>query len=253
MSRKFEYRNPRRRPPHSRLLLIPCLCILGCLVVVLIAFAMPQASAYFVESWEPDIRDSSQSGDFPQEEEWNLTLVNSRHPLPENYSPELSPIDGNGEQFDSRASGSLQAMLDKMREEGLSPVVCSGYRSRDLQQTLFDNRVERCLDEGIAQEDAVEEASRYVAQPGTSEHELGLAADIVSENYQLLVEEQENTAEQQWLMEHCTEYGFILRYPKDKTDLTGVSYEPWHYRYVGKETAQEIMTQGLCLEEYLKA
>ena len=129
----------------------------------------------------------------------------------------------------------MQAMLDKMREEGLSPVVCSGYRSRELQQTLFDNRVERCLDEGIAQEDAVEEASRYVAQPGTSEHELG--------------EEQENTAEQQWLMEHCTEYGFILRYPKDKTDLTGVSYEPWHYRYVGKETAQEIMTQGLCLEE----
>lgn len=125
--------------------------------------------------------------------------------------------------------------------------------SRELQQTLFDNRVERCLDEGIAQEDAVEEASVMWPRPAPSEHELGLAADIVSENYQLLVEEQENTAEQQWLMEHCTEYGFILRYPKDKTDLTGVSYEPWHYRYVGKETAQEIMTQGLCLEEYLKA
>lgn len=86
---------------------------------------------------------------------------------------------------------------------------------------------------------------------GTSEHQLGLAADIVAADYQVLEEEQENTPEQQWLMAHCQEYGFILRYPRDKQGLTGVGYEPWHYRYVGVEAAQEIMSQGLCLEEYL--
>lgn len=250
MYRNLENRRPKKRPPYTRLLLLPCLCVAGCLAVVALAAAMPRASAYFVESWEP----SSQTGKGAPgqaDEGWNLTLVNASHPLPGQYSPELSSIDENGEQFDSRAADALQSMLDRMRDEGLSPVVCSGYRSRELQQTLFENRVERCLEEGVPEEDAEQEAARYVARPGTSEHELGLAADIVSENYQLLVEEQENTAEQQWLMSHCTEYGFILRYPKDKTSLTGVSYEPWHYRYVGEKAAREIMAQGLCLEEYL--
>lgn len=254
MPRTFDNRRPRQRAPHSRLLILPVLCLLGCLAVTVIASVLPRASAHPVESWESAFRNSSQTGKNPSaasDEEWTLALVNASSPLPEDYSPELSPIDDSGEQFDSRAADALQSMLNKMREEGLSPVVCSGYRSRELQQSLFENRVERCLEEGVAEDDAEQEAARYVARPGTSEHELGLAADIVAESYQLLVEEQEGTEEQQWLMEHCTEYGFILRYPQDKTTLTGVSYEPWHYRYVGKEAAREIMTQGLCLEEYL--
>ena len=91
-----------------------------------------------------------------------------------------------------------------------------------------------------------------MARPDTSEHQLGLAADIVSAGNQILDESQEQTPEQQWLLSHCQEYGFILRYPSGKTELTGVSYEPWHYRYVGVEAAGEIMEQGLCLEEYLE-
>ena len=92
-----------------------------------------------------------------------------------------------------------------------------------------------------------------MAVPGTSEHQTGLALDIVSAGYQLLDEAQEDTAEQKWLMEHCWEYGFILRFPEDKTEITGIGYEPWHYRYVGRETAEAIHKSGLCLEEYLQS
>ena len=91
-----------------------------------------------------------------------------------------------------------------------------------------------------------------MARPGTSEHQAGLAVDIVDKSYQLLDERQEDTAVQKWLMEHCAEYGYILRYPTEKSALTGVGYEPWHYRYVGEEAAREIMSRGLCLEEYLE-
>lgn len=87
--------------------------------------------------------------------------------------------------------------------------------------------------------------------PGTSEHQLGLAVDIVDADYQLLNHAQEDTAVHQWLLEHCWDYGFILRYPADKGDVTGIIYEPWHYRYVGREHAQAIRAAGLCLEEYL--
>ena len=97
------------------------------------------------------------------------------------------------------------------------------------------------------------EAARWVALPGTSEHHTGLALDIVSSSYTALTRRQEKTAEQQWLMEHCWEYGFILRYPEEKGDITGIYYEPWHYRYVGREAALEIRDSGLCFEEYLAA
>ena len=98
---------------------------------------------------------------------------------------------------------------------------------------------------------AEQEAARWVARPGASEHQAGLAVDIVDISYQLLDEAQEDTPVQQWLMAHCADYGFILRYPTDKSALTGVAYEPWHYRYVGAEAARAIMDGGLCLEEYL--
>ncbi len=109
----------------------------------------------------------------------------------------------------------------------------------------------KCRARGYAQEDAQREAARSVAAPGTSEHQLGLAADIVDQSYQSLDDHQAETPVQQWLMAHSWEYGFILRYPPEKSETTGVIYEPWHYRYVGKEAAQAITRQGVCLEEYL--
>ena len=90
-----------------------------------------------------------------------------------------------------------------------------------------------------------------MAVPGTSEHQTGLAVDIVDMNYQLLDEKQEDTAVQKWLIKNSYKYGFILRYPSDKSEITGINYEPWHYRYVGKDVAKEVYEQGVCFEEYL--
>ena len=187
----------------------------------------------------------------PSAEDWRLTLVNNTHPLEDGYVPELADADANGHQFDARAADALKEMLADAREAGLSPIICSAYRTWEKQTSLFEDQVAVCESQGLEGEAAVAEARTVVAYPGTSEHQLGLAADIVALSYQILDEGQMETAEQQWLIEHCAEYGFILRYPEGKSDITGVIFEPWHYRYVGVEAAKEIMSQGLCLEEYL--
>lgn len=182
---------------------------------------------------------------------WNLLLVNPWNELPEDFSVELREL-GDGEAVDERIYPDLQAMLDDARAEGLSPIVCSSYRTREKQQELFVRRVGRLTAAGYSEQEAVTEAGKWVAVPGTSEHQTGLALDIISSSYQVLDRDQENTAEQRWLMENSYKYGFILRYPSDKSEITGINYEPWHYRYVGKEAAKEIYEKGLCLEEYLE-
>ena len=145
----------------------------------------------------------------------------------------------------------LQSMMDDARAAGLQPLICSSLRSRADQEQLFEQEVQNWLARGYTRENAEAQAAMWVARPGTSEHQTGLAVDIVDMSYQILDEGQENTPVQKWLMAHCAEYGFILRYPTNKSSLTGVGYEPWHYRYVGVEAAREIMGRGLCLEEYL--
>ena len=182
---------------------------------------------------------------------WALILVNWEHPLPDGFSvTELTQLR-NGHAVDSRAYPALQAMMDDARAAGLQPLICSSYRTWDTQERLFEQEVQNWLDRGYTREGAEAQAAMWVARPGTSEHQTGLAVDIVDMSYQILDEQQENTPVQQWLMAHCAEYGFILRYPTDKSALTGIGYEPWHYRYVGVEAAREIMGRGLCLEEYL--
>ncbi len=183
-------------------------------------------------------------------EDWMLRLVNGENPLPNNYLPKLKKLK-NGLQFDERAIDHLKAMLDDAKAQGLSPVVCSAYRSIDRQKTLYNNKVFKCLADGFDQKEAEGEAKKHVAYPGTSEHNLGLAVDIVSLNYQILDEQQAMTPEIKWLIKNCAKYGFILRYPEDKIDVTGITYEPWHFRFVGIEAAQEIMNNGITLEEYL--
>ena len=191
---------------------------------------------------------SSSLDDLP----WNLKLVNASHPLPDDFTVEVTQLS-NGHSIDARAYPALQEMMDAARAAGLSPVICSSYRTNETQQRLFQQQVDAYIERGYSEEDAEVEAAVWVAIPGTSEHQLGLAVDIVDLDYQILDEKQEQTPVQQWLMEHCQEYGFILRYPTDKSSITGIGYEPWHYRYVGKEAAEEIMSRGICLEEYLGA
>ena len=184
---------------------------------------------------------------------WNLRLVSAAHPLPEDFTaPELTQLR-NRQAIDKRAYPALQQMMDDARAAGLQPLICSSYRTRATQTRLFQNKADALTKQGFSPEEAEDRAAEWVARPGTSEHEAGLAVDIVDTNYQILDKQQEQTPVQQWLMAHFADYGFILRYPPDKCDLTGIGYEPWHYRYVGKEAAKEIMEQGICLEEYLGA
>ncbi len=182
--------------------------------------------------------------------DWFLILVNPWNKLPDDYSITLTELR-NGNAVDERAYPDLQDMMDAARAEGLSPLICSSYRTAEDQERLYQAKVNQYLAEGYSREAAETEASKWVAYPGSSEHQTGLAVDIVALSYQVLDEHQEDTAEQKWLMENAHKYGFILRYPAEKSHITGVNYEPWHYRYVGKEVAREIYEWGVCLEEYL--
>ena len=185
-----------------------------------------------------------------QEQEWNLFLVNPWNPIPENYEPELTYLR-NGQAVDSRCYPELQQMMDDCRAAGFAPLICASYRTMEKQEALFEDKEARLIREGCPENEVEAEAAKVVAYPGTSEHQLGLALDIVDVSYQQLDTEQENTPVQQWLMKNSWKYGFVLRYPADKSDITGIIYEPWHYRYVGKEAAAEIYENKLCLEEYL--
>ncbi len=189
---------------------------------------------------------------FPEGEDWQLLLVNPWNEMPEDYEVELKTLP-SGLKVDERIYDDLAAMLQACRDAGLSPKICSAYRTQAKQASLYNNKIARLRKAGYGKQAAIKEAGRWVARPGTSEHQLGLALDIVSTSYQALTKKQEKTAEQKWLMEHCWEYGFILRYPNDKSEITGIGYEPWHYRYVGEEIAQDVRESGLCFEEYLLA
>lgn len=185
-------------------------------------------------------------------DDWNLILVNRTHPIPEDYEVELKPI-GSGHQIDARAYDDFRAMIQAAKSEGIYIYVTSSYRDLDKQTDLYNKKVESYVMQGYSYENAKEQAGQVVAVPGTSEHHLGLALDFVSSEYRKLDEKQENTKGFQWLEEHSWEYGFILRYPNGETDITGIIYEPWHFRYVGLEAAKEITETGLTLEEYLGA
>lgn len=185
--------------------------------------------------------------------DWRLTLVNPTTPMEPGYEPPQLTQLQNGQAVDSRCYADLQQMMDDCRAAGCEPLICSSYRTQEKQESLFEQKVDSLLAEGYSQTQAEEIAGENVAVPGTSEHQLGLAVDIVDVNQQVLEEEQEDTPTQQWLLANSWKYGFILRYPENKSSITGITYEPWHYRYVGRQAAQEIYSQGICLEEYLES
>lgn len=185
-----------------------------------------------------------------QSDGWSLILVNAQNPIPKSWSVSLKKLD-NGQSIDERCYPDLQNMLDDCRACGLSPLICSSYRTWEKQESLFRNQVDKFKCLGYSQAEAEREAAKYNAVPGKSEHQLGLAVDIVDRSNQNLDESQENTEVQKWLMKNSWKYGFILRYPEGKSDITGIIYEPWHYRYVGKKAAKEIYKWQICLEEYL--
>ena len=183
--------------------------------------------------------------------DWELLLVNKKHEVPEGYILELEEVE-SGHQVDKRIAKSLEQMLSDARKEGLSPIICSSYRTNAKQQKLYNNKVREYKRWGCSSEEAEELASYWVAIPGTGEHETGLAVDIVSRDYQILDEKQEQTDVQKWLIDNSYKYGFALRYPTDKKDITMINYEPWHYRYVGIDNATYMKEHDMCLEEYIE-
>jgi len=180
-----------------------------------------------------------------------LTLVNFENTIPKDWKVDLVQLN-NGQSVDRRIYDDLIAMLQAAKSEGLNPLICSSYRTNEKQEQLYQNKVSEYLSQGYSKVEASDKVAFWVARPGTSEHQLGLAVDIVSTKNQRLDRSQENTVEQRWLIQNSWKYGFVLRYPTNKNSITGVGYEPWHYRYVGKEHAKKINELGVCLEEYVK-
>mgnify|MGYP004517112277 FL=1 len=179
-------------------------------------------------------------------EEWNLIVVNRWNELPEDYDVELTELS-NGQMVDSRIYPYLQEMFDAARTEDVYPVVREGYRTAEEQQEILDDKIQSYINQGYSQAKAERTAKEWVALPGTSEHQLGIAVDINADKSKC-----SNEDVYEWLAENAYKYGFVLRYPPGKQKITGTSYEPWHYRYVGEEAAKEIYERGICLEEYFK-
>ncbi len=180
------------------------------------------------------------------EKGWNLILVNRDNYIPDNYEFELTELS-NGEKVDSRIYPSLQDMFDDARAKGLHLFVAAGYRTEEKQRQLLEEKTEAYINEGHSRSKARELAEEWVAVPGTSEHQIGIAVDINADT-----KYSSRDSVYGWLEKNSWKYGFIRRYPPDKTEITGVINEPWHFRYVGKEAAQEIYSQGICLEEYIE-
>lgn len=204
---------------------------------------------------EPVITDPTER--VPNDSNWQLFLVNSQNRLSLAYEPAvLQSVDGYYE-MDSRVVVPMQNMIAAALQDGVNLRLCSAYRDADLQQYLYQQEIQTYLNQGYGYDAAVAEAGRWVAVPGTSEHQLGLSADIVSDDWLQagngLTASFETDPAFAWLAEQASTYGFILRYPEEKQDITKIGYEPWHYRYVGVEAAAVIRVNGFCLEEYLAA
>ncbi len=182
--------------------------------------------------------------------DWRYILVNKQHPVPENYEFTLGTIQGSME-CDERILDDLYAMLLAAKNDRVSLLICSPYRDYNRQEVLFERKVKAYKARGLSYAEAYSAASMYVTAPGASEHQIGLAFDIVSVSHQTLDYEFGSTQSGIWLQENSYKYGFILRYPYGAGDITGIVYEPWHFRYVGVEAATYIKQHGITLEEFV--
>ena len=185
----------------------------------------------------------------PNSGNWELTLVNAGHKLPDGYVPSLAnAISGSSVQLDSRVVKAYQEMYDAAKKDGCVLTPYAGYCSVSRQNDNYNRKVSYYKNQGLSDDDAAAKARTFILPGGYSEQNLGLSMDIVSASSDFA-----STKEFSWLVKNAQDYGFILRYPENKTDKTGMNYQPWHWRYVGKEAAKAMNKSGLCLEEYLKA
>lgn len=228
----------------------PALRILPLIIIISIFLGGCGGDKYTSESQTLSIYNSSSGNSFGQEADL-LILVNPWNSLDKYYRPTLARYTDE-HWLDDRAIPDFLEMIAACREAGGDPYIVSAYRNYYEQLELYKKKVRKLVSAGMDEALARSEGAKSVAIPGTSEHQLGLAVDLVDANYGYLNEYQAETPTQQWLMENSWRFGFILRYPVDKSEITGIIYEPWHYRYVGKEAAQDIYESGLCFEEWLE-
>lgn len=181
--------------------------------------------------------------------DWRLVLINKQHPIPEDYNFTLGTFTA-GMRCDERIIEDLLLMMQAAKDEGVNLEVCSPYRGDNRQEYLFDRKIKKYMGQGMSYMEAYKLASQIVTVPGASEHQVGLALDIWSDNYKSLDKGFEDTEAGKWLAEHSWEYGFVLRYPEGKEYITSIEYEPWHFRYVGREAAMTMKQENICLEEF---
>ena len=192
--------------------------------------------------------DSAQQQEF-RSDDWRLVLINKQNSIPDDYSFQLGTIKGKM-QCDKRILEELLAMLEAAGKDGVNLTICSPYRDLEYQQMLFNRKIKRYMNRGMSYMEAYQLSSQAVTVPGASEHQIGLALDIVCNDYMSLDEGFGDTKAGKWLAANSCRFGFILRYPEGKENITGIEYEPWHFRYVGKAAATVIMEQGISLEEF---
>lgn len=231
------------------------------LISVKTSVSIPEGSGQskvLKKSKEETVKKTDKKADKKKAEQLNreqsdlLVLVNKDHPLSEDYDVKMKTLDHSDKVAAEVIIQDLQDMLADGTGEGLRFCIASAYRSAERQQEILDQDIKKLTDKGMTEEEAYIQATKTVMPAGYSEHETGLAVDIVALSNQLLDDSQENTPETQWLHDNCDQYGFILRYPKEKTEITGIDYESWHYRYVGKEAAAYMKKHDLTFEEYLE-
>jgi len=252
-------REIRVRRARFRLFLMTLILVLGYFIIKLLNFHIDKISneahndGQYIDQVDDftDNQRNKEKDQYQKAEEsiddWRILLVNADNPIPEGYSVELSNIDDT-RMFDSRAVDDLMKLIEDCRRMTGQPIwPQSTYRDRDTQEQLFNDEVRKYIEEGKTREEAEKLAIKRVARPGTSEHETGLAVDF---NYVNMEFEKSKAFE--WLVENSHKYGFVLRYPKDKESITGIEYEPWHFRYVGKEHAKVMKENNFCLEEYVE-
>ena len=181
--------------------------------------------------------------------DWRLVLINKQHPIPEDYSFNLGVIK-DGMLCDDRILSDLLTMMQAAKDDGINLAIKSPYRTDSRQEANFNTRIKQYMGQGYSYMEAYKLTSQVITVPGASEHQVGLALDIVCDTYGSLSAGFGETNAGQWLAEHSCEYGFIVRYPKGKEYITSIDYEPWHFRYVGREAAMIIKNEGICLEEF---
>ncbi len=215
-------------------------------------FTLDDVMEYDMSSLEPDeTTEEEELADISafDREDWKIMLINKQHPIPEDYEFTLATIKGSM-KCDERIIPELQQMMQEAKKDGVTLVIRSPYRDYERQIYLFNRKVKGYMKKKMSYLESYRTTAQAVTIPGASEHQAGLALDITSDSYSTLTQGFAETQAGQWLAEHSYEYGFILRYPEGKEDITGISFEPWHFRYVGKAAAKYMYDHDLTLEEF---